>query len=102
MIRKVVEKALSGDTLNQEETVLLFRVPLFSYDSALIQTAARQMCEEASNGLAEIHAQVGLDIVSCPRNCRFCSFAVCNGVFSENIELTVEEVVYHSRYQACL
>jgi len=93
MVKNVIDKALSGDILNAEEIALLFEVPLFTYQSALIQSAARHMCEEASNGLAEVHAQVGLDIARCPRNCRFCSFAACNGVFTENVELTVEEVV---------
>lgn len=93
MVKEVVAKALSGDTLDSNEIALLFKVPLFTYDSALIQAAAREMCEEASNGLAEIHAQIGLDNACCPRNCRFCSFAACNGVFTENVELTVEEVV---------
>ncbi len=93
LIKKIIDKALSGITLDAEEIALLFGVPLFSNESALIQSAARKMCSEASNGLAEVHAQVGLDIAPCPRNCRFCSFASCNGVFSENTELTIEEVV---------
>jgi biotin synthase len=93
MVKNVIDKALSGDILNAEEIALLFEAPLFSYDSALIQSAARRMCEEASNGLAEVHAQVGLDIVPCPRNCRFCSFAACNKVFTESIELPVEEIM---------
>lgn len=93
MIREIIEKALLGNRLVAEEVALLFEVPLFSYDSALIQSAARQLCEKASDGFAEVHAQVGLDIARCPRNCRFCSFASCNGVFSENVELPVEKIV---------
>lgn len=97
MVKRIVEKALSGDILNAEEISLLFAIPLFSYDSLLIQAAARQMCEKASTGFAEVHAQVGLDIARCPRNCLFCSFAACNGVFTENIDLPVEEVVNRAR-----
>jgi len=97
MVKRIVEKALSDNILNAEEISLLFEVPLFSYDSSLIQAAARQMCEKASNGFAEVHAQVGLDIARCPRNCLFCSFAACNRVFTENIDLPVEEVVNRAR-----
>ncbi|MFA4920256.1 MAG: radical SAM protein [Thermodesulfovibrionales bacterium] len=97
MVRKIVEKALSGDTLTVEEISPLFEVPMFSYDSSFIQAAARRMCEKTSNGFAEVHAQVGLDIAPCPRNCLFCSFAACNGVFSENVALPVEEVVNRAR-----
>ncbi len=96
MIKKIIKKALSGIILNPEEIKLLFKVPLFSYEWAMIQSASRQMCENASNGFAEVHAQVGLDIARCPRNCKFCSFASCNKVFNETIELSVEEVVKRS------
>ncbi len=96
MIKKVIKKALSGFILNPEEITLLFKVPLFSYEWSMIQSASRQMCESASNGLAEVHAQVGLDIARCPRNCKFCSFASCNKVFNETRELSVEEVVKRS------
>src|SRR4030043_970630 len=97
MIKNVIDKALSGDILNNEEIALLFEVPLFTYEAALIQSTARRMCEEPSNGLAEVHAQVGLDIARCPRNCRFCSFAACNEVFTGSVELAVMEVVNRAR-----
>ena len=97
IIKNVVDKALSGDPLDEKEITLLFKVPLFSHDSALIQSAARYICEEASAGLAEVHAQIGLDIAPCPRNCRFCSFAACNKVFFQSVELAVEEIVDRAR-----
>ncbi|MFH1703907.1 MAG: radical SAM protein [Nitrospirota bacterium] len=97
MVKNVIDKSLSGDILNAEEIALLFEVPLFTYHSALIQSVARRMCEETSNGLAEVHAQVGLDIARCPRNCRFCSFAACNEVFTGSVELAVMEVVNRAR-----
>jgi biotin synthase len=93
MVKNVIDKALSGNILNAKEIALLFKVPLFIYQSALIQSAARQMCNKASNGLAEVHAQIGLDIVPCPHNCHFCSFAAYNKVFTESIELPVEEIM---------
>ena len=96
MIEKIVKKALSGGILMPIEIADLFGVPLHSYETAMIQSASRQMCEKASHSLAEVHAQVGLDITRCPRNCRFCSFAACNGVFTKSIELPVEDVVFRT------
>ena len=92
-MEKIIEKALDGASLNRDEIASLFSVPLFSYEAAMVQAASRYISEKASNGFAEVHAQVGLDIASCPRNCHFCSFAACNGVFAENVELPVEEIV---------
>ncbi|MFH0933524.1 MAG: radical SAM protein [Nitrospirota bacterium] len=93
MVVRVVQKALSGGILSAEEIVPLFKVPLFSDEAALIQSASRKMSEKACTDLAEVHAQVGLNVARCPRNCRFCSFAAVNKVFSESIDLPVEEIV---------
>lgn len=93
MIDKIVEKSLDGAELTGNEIADLFETPLFSSASAMIQSAARQMSEQACSSLAEVHAQVGLNIAPCPRNCRFCAFAARNKVFAEKSELTVEEAV---------
>ena len=80
MEMEIVRKALNGAVLNQEEITRLFRIPLFSSESAMILAAAREKSERASNGLAEVHAQVGLNVAPCPNNCLFCSFAARNGI----------------------
>jgi biotin synthase len=89
----IVSKSLDGALLNAEEIARLFRVPLFSKESAMILSAAREKSERASNGLAEVHAQVGLNVAPCPNNCMFCAFAARNRVFTEPFELPVEEAV---------
>ncbi len=93
MVRRIIEKAEEGEILRAEEIAILFEVPLFTFESAFIQSVARRMSEKASNCLAEVHAQVGLNVARCPRNCLFCSFAVGNRVFTEDIELPVGEVL---------
>lgn len=93
LIKKIVEKALGGGRLTSDEIAVLFNAPLFSYEGALIQSASRKMSGKACNGLAEVHAQVGLNVARCPRNCQFCSFAAVNKVFSESVDLPVEEIV---------
>jgi len=97
MIDEIVQKSLDGAELAEDEIAALFDTPLFSYKSAFIQSAARQKSERACNDLAEVHAQLGLNIAPCPRNCRFCAFAARNGIFSEHIELPVEEAVDRAR-----
>jgi biotin synthase len=93
MVKKIIEKSEAGEILTAEEIALLFEIPLFTFEAAYIQSVARRMSEKASGGLAEVHAQVGLNIARCPRNCLFCSFAAGNKVFNEDIALSVEEVV---------
>lgn len=93
MVERIVDKALDGRKLSADEIAALFGVALFSPGYARIVAAARQMSEQACQGLAEVHGQVGLNIAPCPGDCLFCSFAGCNGVFTRSSELEADEVV---------
>ncbi len=86
-----------GAVLNEAEIARLFRIPLFSEESAVVLSAARQKSERAGSGLAEVHAQVGLNAAPCPKNCLFCAFAATNKIFTEPSALAVEEAVSQAR-----
>jgi biotin synthase len=93
VIGKIIDKSLEGALLNTEDIALLFQAPLFSREWALILSAAREKSEKASHGLAEVHAQVGLNAAPCPNNCLFCSFAAVNKVFVDRFDLPIENAV---------
>jgi biotin synthase len=76
-----------------KEAETLFEVPLFSDEAGFILSAGRRKSEQASGGVAEVHAQVGLNVGACPKNCLFCAFAAINGIFNEMRMLPIEEVV---------
>jgi biotin synthase len=97
LLRDIITKSLDGSLLTEEEIASLFKVPLFSEESAIIIAASRKKSEAASSGLAEVHAQVGLNIAPCPRNCAFCAFAAGNKVFNETIEISIDEAVQKAR-----
>ncbi len=97
MIKEIIKKSFDGTLLTQSEIASLFEVPLFSKESAMIIAASRKKSEAASNGLAEVHAQVGLNIAPCPRNCAFCAFAARNKVFQEKKEIPVDEAIEKAR-----
>jgi biotin synthase len=97
LLRDIVTKSLDGSPLSEEEILLLFRVPLFSEESAIIISASRKKSESSSNGFAEVHAQMGLNIAPCPKNCAFCSFAANNKVFKDTIEISVDEAIQKAR-----
>ena len=89
-----MERALDGDAdLTANETAALYEAPLFSYESALVIAAGREKAARACGVKAEVHAQVGLNLAPCPGNCLFCSFASCNGVFEQAVELPIGEVI---------
>ena len=97
MVNDIVTKSMNEEPLNEEEISQLFKVNLFSNEAGLIQAAARRKSEKACGGFAEVHAQVGLNVAPCPRNCQFCSFAACNGIFHESMEFPVDEIVAKAR-----
>jgi biotin synthase len=93
MLDGIIGKSLQGEVLSPQEIAYLFEVPLFSEGSARIIAASRRKSEQASDGWAEVHAQVGLNIAPCPKNCAFCAFAAVNKVFETASELSVDEAV---------
>lgn len=92
-IRQIVDKAIDGGELGAAELKALFAVDYLSEESYLIQYASRKMSTDTSKGKAEIHAQVGLNVGLCPKNCQFCSFATVNKVFDKASERSLEDII---------
>lgn len=92
-VKTLITKAFNNERLRDEEIANLFESPLLSDDAALIHAASQRLSMQVSEGLAEVHAQIGLNIALCPRNCGFCSFALKNRIFTESSELSADEVV---------
>lgn len=97
MIQKIIQKTLHNQQLSEKEIKALFNVPIFSKDAMFLLWAARKKSVEVSNGIAEVHAQIGLNIAPCPQNCRFCSFASENKVFTKSFELTTDDAILQAR-----
>ena len=93
----IVEKALEGNGLTPEETLQLCSVEEASKEAAYIRWAGQELSMRAADGIAEIHAQIGLNATMCPRNCKFCSFAACNSSRKGAFELSKEDVLEYAR-----
>jgi hypothetical protein len=52
MLKEIINESLRDAALSEEEITGLFRIPLFSRESAMILSAARTKSERVSNGLA--------------------------------------------------
>ena len=88
----LVEKGMTGVGLTDDEMCKLYAVDPRSRVAAYIRWGANELAHQSGDGLAEIHGQIGLNASPCPKNCKFCSFAVCNSIRKERIELPPEEV----------
>ena len=82
-VYEILEKPFAGEPLTMEETELLWGLEANSPEAFLLRCAGLRRALELSGGVAEIHAQIGLDAGPCVKNCAFCSFAKCNNPAGE-------------------
>jgi biotin synthase len=92
-IEGIVSKVFDGHSLTRDEIVYLLSIDHKSPDAGFVMSAANVINRMASEGKAEVHAQIGLNLSPCPNNCSFCAFAAKNGVFRESQELPVEDII---------
>ncbi len=96
-IYDIIEKGLEGNGLTEEETLALYKVEETSREAALIRWAGQELSMRCTDGIAEIHAQIGLNASTCPKNCKFCSFAACNDARKGKYEVSKEEVLEYAK-----
>ena len=96
-IYDIVEKGLEGNGLSAEDVLALYEVEETSKEAAYIRWTGQELSMIAADGVAEIHAQIGLNSTVCPKNCKFCSFAACNNVRKGKYELPKEDVLEYAK-----
>ena len=96
-IVELVDKGLAGEGLTEKETTTLLEVNPYTFEGAYIRWGGYMLARKASDGFAEIHAQIGMDASACPLNCEFCSFAACNGLRPEKLEMPKDEVIAYAK-----
>ena len=69
-ILDIIEKGLEGNGLTFEETVKLYALDETAKESSLMRWAGQELSMRSANGKAEVHAQIGLNSTTCPRNCK--------------------------------
>jgi biotin synthase len=92
-IYDIVDKGLEGNGLSDGDIRTLYATDPETPEAFYLMWAGRQLQRQSSNNIAEVHAQIGLNGSPCPKNCQFCSFAVCNKVRQGRLEMSKEEVV---------
>lgn len=93
----LLKKSKDGGAFSREELAYMLSFPPESEASFRIMAEAGRISRELSGNQAEIHAQFALNLAPCACNCRFCSFAKINGVFTEETRISPEAAVAHAR-----
>jgi biotin synthase len=94
---QLVAKALNGDKLDRNDLLHLCGIHPHSADYYHLKWATRHMNYHAAEGVAEVHAQIGVDANPCSKNCRWCSFAAASDIRKRGFELSLDEIVKHAR-----
>jgi biotin synthase len=93
----IVDKGMAGLGLDEPEIVELLKVNPYSAEGSYIRWGGWMLSRKASDGYAEVHAQIGMDASACYKNCEFCSFAACNGLRPDKLEMPVDEVLEYAK-----
>lgn len=96
-IVELVDKGLAGEGLEESEIIELLKVNPYTAEGSHIRWGGWMLSRKASDGVAEIHAQIGMDASACAKNCEFCSFAACNGLRPPKLEMPKDEVVEYAK-----
>ncbi|MBW2108566.1 MAG: radical SAM protein [Deltaproteobacteria bacterium] len=89
----LINRVCDGHFLTEDEIICLLGAKAHSPEAGFIMGASDALNRKASDNLAEIHAQIGVNLSPCPRNCTFCAFAAKNNIFKESSELSPESVI---------
>jgi biotin synthase len=92
-VNEIVSKVFDSHFITKEEIVYFLKIDPHSMDGGFVIAAANAITRTASQGKAEIHAQIGMNFSPCPNNCSFCAFAAKNGVFKDAKKLSIEEII---------
>jgi biotin synthase len=93
---RIVAKALNGNKLNRDDLLHLCSIAPHSADYYHLKWATRHMNYRATEGIAEVHAQIGVDANPCSKNCRWCSFAANSNIRTHSFELPLDEIIKHA------
>ncbi len=96
-IADILKKGREGAGIGREEAMTLMALPLHSPEVYLMMAAADGLSRERFGGKGENHFHIGLNVASCPINCRFCSLAQKAGVFHKNIQFDEQQLLDWAR-----
>lgn len=93
----LIKKSFNGERLGFDEIVYLLQFAPDSNEGYEIIKAGGLLSRKISNNIAEIHGQFALNLAPCPADCKFCSFASINKIFTESKEITIDEAIKYAK-----
>ncbi|SKA63908.1 radical SAM protein [Desulfobaculum bizertense] len=95
-IQDTLKQSHDAVPFSKQQITDMLALPPDSVESYAIMAEAKRISKSLTQDRAEVHGQFAINLSPCPKNCKFCSFAVCNGIFKKASQLSPEEVVEHA------
>ncbi len=93
-VREILQRSLAGEKISRSQCLRLIEIEHHSSEMYELFFVANRLTRNMSDGVGEVHAQIGIDYAQCPKKCRFCVFG---NTALEHIELRKEEVVVRAK-----
>ena len=93
-IHDILQSSLRGDGISRNQCLELMKLDEYSPEMYELFYAANRLTRERSNGIGQVHAQIGIDYSACPRKCGFCIFG---GMPDQKIELNEEDILIRAK-----
>lgn len=97
VISDIIKQSQDNQAFSLDQVVEMLTLPPDSQGSYQIMAEANRISKELTGNKAEVHAQFALNLSPCPKNCKFCSFAMTNGIFTQSTKITPEKAVSNAR-----
>lgn len=97
-IDETLKKGADFGGIDREEAVALMHLDLQSRETYALMQTADQMTREQFGLKGESHFHIGLNVAPCPFNCSFCSLTKSAGIFKENIDFPMEDILKWARF----
>lgn len=92
-VSSLIEKGIKSCPFTLEEIEYLLSFPPQSKESFQLMAAASDLSRQLQNNEAEVHGQLALNLAPCPAECKFCSFAKSNEIFTTATEVPITDAV---------
>ena len=92
-VAEILQKASENRPLTKDDLLILMECNPVSPEAGAVRLFADIMTRKAFGNAGEVHAQIGLNIATCSKGCRFCSF----GHPVKRVELTLAEILQRVR-----
>jgi len=97
LIDDFIAKSFNQQLFSLDDIAFLLSHPPNSPQAFKVMAAAGKKSRDLVSSKAEVHGQLALDLAPCACDCKFCSFAKVNHVFTRETRISTEDAVNYAR-----